>query len=146
MGDKVKAQAIVDWNKEFANRTECRKKHGITEIVTNKDEIKEFHELPAEFSKTYEDRAPPVMPCYTKKEKRKMAQALSATMAACIRDNKMSRKEKLKTLRKHAEHHTRLGTCSEEFQAMIHTAIDPGKVNFMPDAKKAVDKEWQKLL
>ena len=28
---------------------------------------------------------------------------------------------------------------------MIHTAIDPGKVNFIPDAKKAVDKEWQKL-
>ena len=104
--------------------------------MTNKDEIKEFHTLLAELFLKYEDRAPPIMPCYTKKEKRKMAQALSATMAACIRDNKMSQKKKLKTLRKHADHHTRLGTTSEEFQAMIRTAIDPGKVNFIPGANK----------
>ena len=70
-----------------------------------------------------------------------MAVALSATMAACIRDSRMSAKKKKKTLRKHAEHHAALGVCSEEFQAMIHTAIAPEKVNFIPKAKEAVEKE-----
>ena len=116
MGDKVKAKAIVDWNKEFANRTECRNKHSITEILANTNEIKEFNTLLAELLLTYEDRAPPVMPCYTKREKRKMAQALSATMAACIRDNKMSAKKKKKTLRKHAEHHAQLGLNTKKFR------------------------------
>ena len=57
----------------------------------------------------------------------------------------MSAKKKKKTLRKHAEHHASLGLNTEEFQAMIHTAIDPAKVNMMPGAKAAVDKEWKKL-
>ena len=98
----------MEWNKESANRTECRTAHSITGTVTDKDEIKEFNILIAELVKTYEDRAPPMMPCYTKKEKRTMAVALSATMAACIRDSKMSAKKKKKNLRKHAEHHAAL--------------------------------------
>ena len=64
--------------------------------MTDKEEIKEFNTLLAELLKTYEDKAPPMMPCYTKKEQRKMAVALSATMAACIRDSKMSAKKKKK--------------------------------------------------
>ena len=88
LGDKVKAQAIVNWNKEFQNRAECRKKHSITEVVTNKDEIKDFNTVLAALLLKYEDKAPPVIPCYTKQEKMKMAQALSATMVACIRDSK----------------------------------------------------------
>ena len=64
--------------------------------MTDKNEIKEFNILVAELPKTYEDRAPPMMPCYTKKEKRKMAVAFSATMAACIRDSKMSAKKERK--------------------------------------------------
>lgn len=142
----MKAKAIVDWNKESQNGTECRKTNPITEIVTNKDEIKEFNTLLAESLLKYEDRPPPVMPCYTKQEKRKLAQALSATMAACIRDNKLSANTKKKTLRKHAEHHAQLGLNTEEFQAMIHTAIAPDKVNFIPGAKAAVEKEWKKLM
>ena len=125
MGDKVKAQAVVVWNKEAQNRTECRKTHSVTEVVTNKDDIKEFNTVPAELLLKSEDKAPPAMACYTKKEKTKMAQALAATMAACIRDSKMSAKKKRETLRKHAEHHAELGLQSEEFQAMIHTAIAP---------------------
>ena len=113
--------------------------------MTNKDEIKEFNTLLAELLLTYEDRAPPVMPCYTKQEKRKLAQALSATMAACIRDSKMSAKNKKNTLRKRAEHHAQLGLNIEEFQAMFHTAIAAEKVNFIPDAKAAVGKERKKL-
>ena len=93
--------------------------------MTIKEEIPKFNILIliAELLLKYEDRAPPVMPCYTKQEKRKMVQAISATMAACIRDRKMSAKKKKRTLRKHAEHHASLGVNTEEFQAMIHTAI-----------------------
>lgn len=145
LGDKFKAHAIVEWNRESANRTECTVAHAITEIVTDTDQTKESNTLFAELLKTYEDRAPPMMPCYTKKEKRKMAVAVAAIMAACIRDSTMSAKKK-KTLRTHAEHHAALEVCSEEFQTMIHTAIAPEKVNFIFKAKEAVEKELKKLM
>ena len=53
LGDAVKAKTIVDWDKESANREECRNTQNITGIVTDKDETKEFNTLIAELLKTY---------------------------------------------------------------------------------------------
>ena len=39
-----------------------------------------------------------------------------------------------------------LESAVKKFQAMIHTAIAPEKVNFIPKAKAAVEREWKKLM
>ena len=58
----------------------------------------------------------------------------------------MSAKKKKNASRKHAGHHAALGVDTEEFQAMIHTAIAPDKVEFIPKGKAAVEHEWKKLM
>ena len=38
-----------------------------------------------------------------------------------------------------------MGDMSEEFMALIHTAIPDAKMYRIPGAKAAMDKEWKKL-
>ena len=124
LGDAAKAKAIIGWSKESINRAECRDLHKITEI--------------------YQDKSAPAMPCYKKREKMRKEVALSATKAAGIRGDKTSQRKK--TYRWHAKKHAELGFCSEEFQAMINTAIAPEKANPTKGARKAVEKKWKTCL
>ena len=72
------------------------------------------------------------------REKRRKAVALPATAAANIGDGKTSH-------RPHDEKHAELGFCGEEFQAMIHIAIAPEKVDPIKGARDAVNAEWKTL-
>ena len=118
LSDQQQARELVAWNKEKIMRDECRATHGIKEMIS-KEDAHEFNTTFAELLEVYEDKKPPAMPCYTAREKKKEAVALSATASGTGKT----------VQRPHDERHADLGFTSEEFQAMIHTAIPDGKID-----------------
>ena len=48
--------------------------------------------------------------------------------------------------REHQDHISNAGYVSDEWFALVHTPIPMPKAMQIPDAKKAVDKEWLKLV
>lgn len=112
LSDQQNAEEIVALNKEKIMRGERRATHGIKEMIS-KEDAQEFNTTFAELLEVYEDRKPPAVPCYTAREKKKEAFAFSATATVIGKT----------VQRPHDERHADLDFASEEFQAMIHTAI-----------------------
>ena len=78
----------------------------------------------------YEDNSVPAMPCYG-------AYTHGEAMLTTDCGNKTPQRDG------HTELIAPLGNMSDEFMAMIHTAIPDAKIWGIPKAKASVDEEWK---
>ncbi len=85
----------------------------------------------------YEEKIPPAILCTGRQVKTRQGSEAEGLIADSSADKTAPSN--------HQERENYLGEISEEFQAMIHTAVPDSKVYGIPGAKAALDKEWKKL-
>ena len=132
MSDIRKLDAIAAWGKEKITRDAERINAGVIESIPD-DELKEYHAVMKEALLKYEEKKPPAMPCYGIKQERE-GNTTHGEGGALVAESKQKKthQSKLDYLCDEA---------SEEYYALIHTAIPDKKVFEIPGAKAAVDKE-----
>ena len=127
MNGKDKEEAIEEWKIEGPKREAARAARGIFKIT---DTEEKYNAIMTEAKAKYAVPDAPAMPV--------ILQANSSV-------RKHSKKNKNHRT-KHFEKIAPVGTVSENYYALVHTPVDMKKAMQIPDAKKAVDKEWQKLI
>ena len=130
MGKTARNNAIASWAKESRLTDELRAVKGWWTVIP-KEKVPEYSKIMEEVLREYEEKVPPAMPCV----------AMYEDGDGLLAEYSSSKSEP----REHQERQAFLGDTSEEFMAMIHTAIPDGQVYKIPGAKAAVDKEWDKL-
>ena len=127
MSDKDKEVSIEEWKIEGPKREAARTARGIFKINDTKDE---YESIMSEAKVKYAvPDAPP--------------------MQVILQANSSVRKHSSKNKNHRTKHFERIapvGTVSDNYYALVHTPVDMKKAMQIPDAKKAVDKEWQKLI
>ena len=103
----------------------------------------EYHAIMKEMLKKYEKKTSPAMACYSSKLDRE-EKTSPDLMSAVVSGSGL-----IATSTEKRTHQSRMDyLCdkqSEEYYALIHTAIPDKKVYQISGAKAAVDKEWDKL-
>ena len=133
--------------REKALRASVRAKDGSLEEIP-KDMVTEYESTMAEMLLKYKEIAAPAMPCYGG-PKTHLVDSGGKTLPSdptCHGEVLVIElTENQNAPRSHQERHAMMGDMSEEFMALIHTAIPDAKMYRIPGAKAAMDKEWKKL-
>ena len=144
MSAKNKAAAIKSWEVEGPKREKARAERGI-HMVDASDE-KHYAKQIAKAIATNSIPKAPAMAC--------MPVAMIASKAECTDKykkmgakfaQKCSDKVNARNQRPHQDRVASAGYASEEYLAMVHKAVDLKVARNIPDAMKALDKEWDKL-
>ena len=124
---KDKEVAIAEWKIEGPKREAARTARGIFKITDTEDK---YNSIMSEAKAKYAVPAAPAM-------------------HVILQANSSVRKHSTKNKNHRTKHFERIapvGTVSDNYYALVHTPVDMKRAMQIPDAKKAVDKEWQKLI
>ena len=130
MNTEKRQRGIVAWEKEKRARDTCCAAHHRVEQIPKAEE-QEYNCIIAEMLEKYEDKKPPAMPCT------KVVDGECNAATECSGSTEQ---------REHQDKFADKGFVSEEYMAMIHTAIPDHLVKKITGAKDAIDAEWNKLL
>jgi hypothetical protein len=142
LSDSARLKAIAEWEKEKAARHKVRTAEGLSEEIPPED-LPDYHAVMKEMLVRYEEKTSPAMACNAiGKRKPLPATGLIATSTG-------EEATKSDVPGPHRQHQSRMDHLSdrqsEEYFALIHTAIPDNKVYNILAAKEAIDKEWDKL-
>ena len=139
-GHPERAKAIAEWEVESKLLKEARVKAGVPEFISHEDQD-EYTQVIAEQIAATKLPDAPAMPVVAKG---------NASIATSLVTNYVSapRKGKGSSESPNRPHQSRIagaGSVSEEYFAMVHKPIPINKALQIPEAKAALDKEWNKL-
>ena len=123
MSKADKQKAIANWETEGKAREEARSKRGLHHVP---DEDKDYTKILADAQQKFGSPPVPAMPLISH------GTALLSQGQPCAK-------------REHQDHIAMSSYCSNEWYAMVHTPVPITKAYKIPDARKAIDKEWDKL-
>ena len=145
MSSSAKKDAIESWKKEGPKRDSARATRGISQVEASDEE--HYTKQLAKAIATNATPKAPAMPC--------MPVAMIASKANFERKfeelgtkfaQKLDKKQgKNIPSRPHQDKIAEAGHASEEYFAMVHKAVAINKAMQIPEAVKALDKEWKKL-
>ena len=138
MSQKEKKAAIEEWKIEGPRRVAERAKNGIPEFIPEAD-VDEFWKSIEEARAKYEIPYAPAMPVVGK------TFLFQSSIQEEGEDEPESEDEKPSVTREHQDHFACPGTVTPEYFALIHTPLSIGDAMRIPDAKKALMAEWDKL-
>ena len=153
MSPKAKKKAIDEWKIEEPKRNESRKLAGIDKHVKTED-LDDYLQFLATKRLELSPAACPAMPLKNDPKKARIAHAMSAISENLLQDDSEPRGSKAPDERdcsghmsylKHQENIAPKGFTSKEYFAMVHTPVPIQEAMKIPDARAAIDKEWDKL-
>lgn len=143
MSDPNRLKAIAAWEKEKAARDKMRASEGLIEAIPPED-LKDYHAIMKISLKRYKEETPPAMACYGVERHDREGSTSQDLLTESVHGTGL-----IATTKGSRTHQSRMDYLqdkqSEEYYALIHTAIPDKKVYQIPEAKAAVDKEWDKL-
>ena len=138
MTKKAQKAGIEEWKIEGPRRIAERAKHGIPEFIPEAD-VDEFWKSIEEARAKYEVPYAPAMPVIGN------TFLFHSSIKEEDGDEPESEDERPSLTREHQDHFACPGTVSPEYFALIHTPLSIGDAMRIPDAKKALMAEWDKL-
>ena len=148
MGKNAKLKEKQKWSNEKLHLVNARKLRGIYFIDP---EEKEFEEAIKNARKKLEKQVAPAMPCKTSKNSqhgvtRRKSNEIKSKLACILEVSESTRLRVGESLPIHHEDHIAgKGDTSLQHYNLVHKFIPLPQAMKIPEAKAAVDKEWEKM-
>jgi len=142
---KTKRKEAVEEGKVFSKELrEARAERGITEVSADD---KDYFRILSEAKVKLGVPAAPAMPLLERvSHNSQLDDHTSGYIAAAKGNLGIPKSAKTCSSKPHQDHTSMRGYSSETFLGMVHTPVDIKKALQIPDARKALDAEWAKLV